>query len=56
MIAAARLLAMVLGELPAVVVAVALIAALLAVAPLRRLLWRASRSAWLRRAWRRAVV
>jgi hypothetical protein len=55
-IAAARLLATVLGELPAVAVVGTLIAAFLALAPARRLLWRASRSAWLRRAWRRAVI
>src|SRR4051794_11955301 len=51
-----RLLARVLGELAAGVLVAGLVATVLAVVPARRLIWRMLRRAWVRRAWRRAVV
>jgi hypothetical protein len=51
-----RAVAGVLGELAAAVVVAALLVFAVAVGRVRRRLWRAIGSAWLRRAWRRAVT
>jgi hypothetical protein len=51
-----RVLAGAVGEVAAAVAVAALITIGVATGPVRRLLWRAVRSAWVRRAWRRAVT
>jgi hypothetical protein len=51
-----RLLAIVVGDVAAVVFVVALVAGVVATGPVRRVLWRLLRRAWLARAWARAAT
>src|SRR3954452_10131688 len=51
-----RLLAIVVGDVAAVVLVAVAAGAVVAVAPARRWLWRGLRRAWLARAWARAAT